>query len=270
MNETPTIQKLFDLNTAPQTEDICDYLDLNSRMHLVDEPNSLTLIQLNTRGMIGKLTSLSHLILDNMGKAKTDVVLLCETWLNQTDHANAQIPGYKLFGNVRSGRIGGGTGILIHNSLRCRQRKDLKLNTEIFEHTVVELKTETKNILPVSGYRPPNTNAKKFLREYKDSIKSWKKLKNHNLVVGLDNNMDFLKSDKHAQTQGFLELNLDSDLEPTITRTTRVTTKSATLIDNVFLSQRLQYQYTSNILIDDISDHMPSVNRICLVLIAYA
>ena len=64
--------------------------------------------------------------------------------------------------------------------------------------------------------------------------------------------MDFLKSDKHTQTQDFLKLNLDFDLKPTITRPTRVTTKSATLIHNVFLSQRLQYQYTSNFLIDDI------------------
>ena len=67
--------------------------------------------------------------------------------------------------------------------------------------------------------------------------------------------MDFLKSDKHPQTQEFLELNLDSDLKPTITRTTRITTKTPTRIDNTFISQRLQHKYTSN-------DHMPSVIKL--------
>ena len=69
--------------------------------------------------------------------------------------SKAKVPGYKLIGNIRSGKMGGGTGLLIHNSLQCRQRKDLELDTEIFEHTVVELETDTKNVLLVSGYRPP-------------------------------------------------------------------------------------------------------------------
>ena len=74
--------------------------------------------------------------------------------------------------------------------------------------------------------------------------------------------MVFLKSDKHPQTQEFLELNLDSDLKSTITRPTRITTKTATLIDNTFISQRLQQRYISNILVDDISDHMPSIIKL--------
>ena len=252
-NIFPNAHNLLDSSTLCETDDNCDYLDLDSHMQLENDPNSLTLIQLNVRGMIGKLTSLSHLI-NNVGQEKIDAMLLCETWLNQANYPKAKVPGYKLIGNIRSGKMDGGTGLLIHSSLRCGQRKDLELDTEIFEHTVVELKTDTKNIL-VSGYRPPNTNASKFLKEYKDAINAWKKQKNHDLVIGVDHNMDFLKSDKHPQTQEFLELNLDSDLKPTITRTTRITTKTATLIDNTFISQRLQHKYTSN-------DHMPSIIKL--------
>ena len=46
---------------------------------------------------------------------------------------------------------------------------------------------------------------------------------------------------------------------PTITRPTRVTQKSAALIDNVFISKKLQNNFASSILIDDISDHFPSI-----------
>ena len=77
--------------------------------------------------------------------------------------------------------------------------------------------------------------------------------------MGLDHNLDFLKSEKHPNTQSFLEFNLDSDLMPTITRPTRVTQKSATLIDNVFITKKLQNNFVSSILIDDISDHFPSI-----------
>ena len=111
----------------------------------------------------------------------------------------------------------------------------------------------------VSGYRSPNSNTKEFLAEYKQAVKVWQELKYHELIVGLDHNLDFLKSEKHPHTQSFLEFNLDSDLMPTITRPTRVTQKSATLIDNVFISKKLQSNFASNILIDDISDHFPSI-----------
>ena len=174
-NIFPNAHNLLDSRTLCETDDNCDYLDLDSHMQLENDPNSLTLIQLNVRGMIGRLISLSHLI-NNVGQAKIDAMLLCETWLNQANYPKVKVPGYKLIGNIRSGKMDGGTGLLIHSSLRCRQRKDLELNTEIFEHTVVELKTDTKNIL-VSGYRPPITNASKFLKEYKDAINAWKKTK---------------------------------------------------------------------------------------------
>ena len=114
-------------------------------------------------------------------------------------------------------------------------------------------------MLVVSGYRIPNSNTKEFLVEYKQAVKVWQKLKYHKLIVGLDHNLDFLKSEKHPNTQSFLEFNLDSDLMPTITRPTRVTQKSATLIDNVFISKKLQNNFASSILIDDISDHFPSI-----------
>ena len=78
-------------------------------------------------------------------------------------------------------------------------------------------------------------------------------------MIGIDHNLDFLKSDKHPQTQQFLELNLDTDMMPTITRLTRVTRASSTLIDNVLVSKNLHLHFNSSILIDDISDHFPSL-----------
>ena len=82
---------------------------------------------------------------------------------------------------------------------------------------------------------------------------------NHEIVIGMDQNLDLLKSGEHASTRKFLDQILDCDLWPVITRPTRITQRSATLIDNIYISMNLQCKFDSAILIDDISNHLPSV-----------
>ena len=57
-------------------------------------------------------------------------------------------------------------------------------------------------------------------------------------------------------------MNLDEDLLPTITKPTRISEHCATLLDNIFLSRRLQCLFVSGILLTDISDHLPVL--VCL------
>ena len=52
---------------------------------------------------------------------------------------------------------------------------------------------------------------------------------------------------------------LNKELFPTITRPTRITRQSATLIDNVFVSLNLHKKSDSAILINDMSDHLPTL-----------
>ena len=78
------------------------------------------------------------------------------------------------------------------------------------------------------------------------------------IIIGLDHNMDFLKSTEHTLTSDFIQSNLDFGLVPTITRPTRITHSSVTLIDNIIVSQNLCGRYASSVLINDISDHLPT------------
>ena len=84
-------------------------------------------------------------------------------------------------------------------------------------------------------------------------------MKNSTLVIGLDHNMDFLKSTNHVNTQNFLEIILENNLIPTITRPTRITQTSATLIDNILVSSEQIGSIRSSICIDNMSDHLPCV-----------
>ena len=68
-----------------------------------------------------------------------------------------------------------------------------------------------------------------------------------------------LKSNKHAPTESFLNANLSLNLVPTISHPTCITKNTATLIDNVFISQSWLENFDSGILINDTSDHLPSI-----------
>ena len=74
--------------------------------------------------------------------------------------------------------------------------------------------------------------------------------------------MDFLKASRHTNTQKFLEYNLEINLLPVITKPTRITDTSATLIDNILISSKLQQAYYSGIIISDMSDHLPTVIKL--------
>ena len=62
---------------------------------------------------------------------------------------------------------------------------------------------------------------------------------NKTFLIGMDQNLDLLKHHIHSQTQTFLENTLNANLIPTVTRPTRMTKGSATLIDNIYLCIQL-------------------------------
>ena len=75
------------------------------------------------------------------------------------------------------------------------------------------------------------------------------------VVIGTDQNIDYLKINEHNKTSNFLDINLDSGLVPMITRPTPITNSSATLIDNI-CNNNLSH-VKSLILLSGISDHLP-------------
>ena len=242
--------------------DECCYIEPNTIKEIHNKDSDLGIIQINVRGLLNKQTQIKQLLSNDNVALPIEVILLCETWLKPTSSDLFSIPHYKSFHRVRNDRIGGGTSILVSDRLRSRDRSDLIVETEYLEHCVVELKTDNKNILLVSAYRSPNTNAKVFLSEYKRLLSNLKKMKHHEVIIGLDHNLDLLKSHLNQATNDFMDMNLDGEMIPCITKPTRITKTSATLIDNIMISRALQRSYDSFVILEDISDHFA-----CLVVL---
>ena len=151
-------------------------------------------------------------------------------------------------------------GILIHNTLTYTERIDIELsNASELESIFVEIKTRQGTLIIGSMYRPPHTKEKQFLIDYNMLLRQLKREKDKDILIGMNHNMDSLKTSKHKHTQSFLDLNLDEDLLPTITKPTRISKNCATLPDNIFISRRLQGSFASGIIITDLSDHLPTL-----------
>ena len=69
-------------------------------------------------------------------------------------------------------------------------------------------------------------------------------------------NIDLLRSDTNHQTTDFIHNMFANAFYPTISKPTRVTKQTATLIDNIITNIH-EYSIKSGILYNDISDHFP-------------
>ena len=253
------INTKVDNNDSYDFVDHCDYLELENITPETLPKDNLNLLQINFRGIVSKQNKL-HSLLDKL-ESFSDIhcLLLCETWLTEDTKKLISFNNHRFLGKERNTKKGGGVGFLIRSDLIVRERDDLCIVTDNFEHCIIELKCRKRNIILISLYRPPNTPVKAFLTDYYKLVHNPNQLKNCDVVIGMDHNLDFLKSSWHMDTQKFIEFNLDSNLLPCITRPTRITKSTATLIDNVLISKHLQGKQDSKTIITDISDHLPSL-----------
>jgi hypothetical protein len=82
-------------------------------------------------------------------------------------------------------------------------------------------------------------------------------LKKKQIIHTGDYNLNLLNTASHAPTNEFSEINFSHSLLPTINRPTRISEKSATLIDNIYTNSQLSDNYKSGIILSDLSDHYP-------------
>ena len=253
-------QDILETEFTIDLPDNCDYVDCNNSITIGD--GDLSFLELNIRGLYSKLPDLLQLIDSVSSERSPDVLLLCETWL--TKHTPTfNIPSYKICHTDRSAKCGGGVSILTSENIRTKDRPDLSICKEDFECCGVQIITNTHPILALSVYRPPNTNPTNFIADLSKLVHTIKKSKNMGIIIGLDHNLDFLKSSTHGPTHQFLEKIMELGLFPSITRLTRITHSTATLINNILIDQKFSKNYKSSVLIDNISDHLPHLTTLC-------
>lgn len=163
--------------------------------------------------------------------------------------------GYDFVHMDRKHGAGGGVALFVDTNLRFSVVEDMSLSVEnIFECLTIELHREhRKNVILSCIYRKPGSCVERF-SEYMEEMYTKKASKT--IIVCGDFNIDMLNPNKHNLTENFISTIYSLNLYPKITRPTRITTHSATLIDNI-LTNEIFNDAISGILISDISDHLP-------------
>ena len=211
--------------------DKCDYIELENCENFNKDNYNFIVMQLNVRSLLAHQQELKHPLrmLDHKG-SKVGALLLCETFLTDKTLKLVNILDYKLISNNQHDAKGGGTAILIRKNIPYRIRRDLmEFQEKEAEMTYIEVSTRTgKSTVLGSLYRSPNTKESLLINhitKVTSMVKSEKS--NKQLILGMDHNLDLLKSDMHAPTCKFLDTLLDADMLPTITRPTQIMQHSA-------------------------------------------
>ena len=215
---------------------------------------NFSILHLNAQSLQNKLDTLDYFL--SQLTLRFTIVVVTETWATEYNTSTLIIPGYNCCMKPRTGRRGGGVAIYVDQSIKYTVRDDLReYDCDEFEFLCVQLSlgNEKKNVVAV--YRPPKTSLPHFVT---NCAKLFQKLtsERHTLYIAGDFNIDLLKYDAHDETSNFLDVALEHYLYPTISKPTRFSRSTSTLIDNIFVSS-LNEDYTAGLFISDLSDHLP-------------
>ena len=244
---------LFDLK--------CNYYDIEdlttNSIRFGDD--RLSVMHLNIHSLPAKHQQLEILLtsLDQLN-IHMEIIMLCETFLHDNITKLYKISGYKLICRNRVMNRRGGVAMYIKDNIKYKLRKDLEINIDgEFESLFIEAQLNNKQVIVGEVYRVPNTSEIDSITRF-DTILNNLVSSKLDIIIGTDQNFDYIKIEQHKNTSDLLDNFLSSGLIPTITQPTRVTHTSSTLIDNIYIKYKSnQYDINSAVLVSDISDHYP-------------
>ena len=105
-------------------------------------------------------------------------------------------------------------------------------------------------------YRRPGSDPVDFNNKLNDILSIITRERKRCIHAG-DYNLNLLNASTHPPTSEFTDINFSHSLFPVINKPTRITSTSATLIDNIFTPPSDMNNSTCGLLLWDISDHLP-------------
>ena len=186
-------------------------------------------------------------------------VAITEVWLS--DHTNELygMPNYTMESRYRKCKKGGGVALYVNDSIPYTVREDLEFFYTEMESLFIEIESKVfqtpSNIIIGIVYRMPDSSIDIFNDRVADILNVINKENKLFSMLG-DLNIDFLKCDEHRLTPLFIDILYSNNVFPLITKPTRGTQNTATLIDHILTNNfDTMGNHKQGILCTDISDH---------------
>ena len=245
----------------------CKYFDELSLINVLKPlKDNFTFSSLNCQALRAKHNEIYSLI-DSFQQNNINITFFAfqELWVKENENMDMfNLTGFKWHTNLRKSRVGGGVGTLIKNEFNVVELfKDLTFQPGIIES--ICLKCQHKNIkfINLNIYRPPNQSSDQ-LEQFFDTLSTLlDRVNDFDIPFYLtgDINLDAFKaSDINSNQMKFLEILTFNGILNTITKATRITKDSKSLIDFIGVGKNMQNFSLSAVLASSISDHFLILN----------
>lgn len=207
-------------------------------------PNALNICHLNVRSLMSNFGDFKNFV------SSYHVIAITETWLTaDVEDVALSIPGFKLFRLDRTRTRGGGVAVYVNTDILCSQY-DLNLKfDENIEQLWIHFKIKNCKIAIGNIYRPPSGDFQNFLNSIDDSLSLIIPTVDEIICLG-DMNVNLLNPG-NALTKCFDAYGF----EQLINEPTRITDRSLTLLDPIFVSNAKLFNDSRVLDAGMISDH---------------
>ncbi len=265
-SDSPNKLFSFDTDITSPYDDLnfdCSYISaLNCP---VPSKNDLTIISLNVQSLNAKFNDLKDLISElERNNVMPDIICLQELWQFPNEMI-FKIKGYQpLIYKLRSGNTqGGGVGILVKIGIDFTVDTGLSIfHDRILETIFIEINTSYSKYIIGSVYRPGNhptlstTDQYDLFAELLYNLLNDLTDRNLTSFIHGDFNLDCLKYGSCQLATNYIDLLFSHGFLQTVSKPTRCTLNSATLIDHC-LTNANNLSLKSFIITSIISDHFP-------------
>ena len=238
-----------DLNISMESE----YYDMTKINALTVTDTDFSIFSHNCRSLHGHFDELSALL--NSINFKFDVISFTESWLNDGIKNLVSFHGYKAYHSLRPNSSYGGISVFVKDKFTVKVIPNTCISLDTIECLGLTLCNNNHRINVITIYKP-NTSKSLFTEKCMEVLSTVGVRGAGELYVCGDFNIDLLQCENDDDTQHFLTLFQSLSLLPVISKPTRITDTTATLIDHIYVAN--PYKVQPGIIVDNISDHMPT------------
>lgn len=241
-----------ELELTMNDDDIpCQYLNIEEAREKFDaSASNFLLLHCNIRSFNKNIDELCASI--KSMNCCPDVLVLSETWFSPSNNLG-NIEGFNGYHTFRQQKRGGGISVFVHKKYKTSSLQNLSLCLENIETSAVKIYLADNSSVTVIGcYRPPDpAQVNNFLENLNNVLSSTNS--NQKLYLIGDLNIDL--TDGSQNSSDLMDLMHSFNMVPVITKPTRITDNSRSLIDHIWTNNLAESE--SGIVKVCITDHYP-------------
>lgn len=235
-------------------EPVCSYYFLNEPSKIESFPtHHFKLLSYNISSIPLHFDTFTVQVLDFLN-FQFDVISICETRLNDNLSSLYSLNNYLNYFQNKS-TSGGGIVIYIRKTFQSFQLKHISFQLPHIESLFIKI-THPHTYIVGMLYRPPNTNIADFLASMDTILQHLTNDSRVPCYITGDFNINLLKHKTDNNVKELINLLYSYYMFPVVTKPTRVTQTSASLIDHIWTNDIHSHQ-NSGIMNITISDHFP-------------